>query len=600
MNAPVPTAHDGFGNRTNGIDSETGDEVELLDLSAELLEHSGFVAALGERVARFATVRHTSYVHLRRLDRPSADRLELVSDHTPGWRLSELLSESHGAGIPIDISIVIGVMRQLLPAVALYSRHNREAAIGALAVERLIVTPQGRLVIAEHAFGPALEKLNLGRDKLWRQLRVAMPQSAGLPRSNQRSDAHAVGVVAVSLLLGRPLALEEFPARLQSLVETAQEFRDGQPKPLSAPFASWLTRALQFDVRTAFHAPSDAQLAFEAVLASDRTYVTTSAKLEAWVADIGARIDDRRRPKPDPEVLRQQELEREQELERQREEERQRELERQREAEREQERERELVRLRELERERAEELARLREQERQRALEVEQLREQEREREGQRQREREQERQREQERELPVVAPPPVESAPVPLEAEVMAPATPSRSPLMYGLGALVLLLLLAVGWLATRDTSGGMREGEGELAVQSRPQGARVVVDGQERGVTPLTLRLNSGAHVLEVQVGKSEPRVIPLTIQAGVQTSQYIELQGVTATGTLEIRSEPNGARVTIDGQPRGTTPATVRDLAAGQHTVVLEVGGRKATQTVKIEAGSTAQLVVPLPRR
>jgi hypothetical protein len=57
----------------------------------------------------------------------------------------------------------------------LFSRHNREAAIGALAVERLIVTPQARLVIAEHAFGPALEKLNFGRDRLWRDLRIVMP-----------------------------------------------------------------------------------------------------------------------------------------------------------------------------------------------------------------------------------------------------------------------------------------------------------------------------------------------------------------------------------------------------------------------------------------
>ncbi|HWI18511.1 MAG TPA: hypothetical protein VNT81_12240, partial [Vicinamibacterales bacterium] len=220
VNAPAPAAHDGFGRRTIGIDSETGDEVELLDLSAELVEHSGFVAALGERVARFASVRHASYVHVRRLDRPSADRLELVSEHTPGWRLSELLTESHAAGIPLDISMVIGVMRQLLPAVALYSRHNRDAAIGTLAVERLILTPQGRLVIAEHAFGPALEKLNLGREKLWRELRVAMPASAGLPRSNQRADAHAIGVIAVSLLVGRPLTLEEFPSQLPSLVET--------------------------------------------------------------------------------------------------------------------------------------------------------------------------------------------------------------------------------------------------------------------------------------------------------------------------------------------------------------------------------------------
>jgi len=104
----------------------------------------------------------------------------------------------------------------------------------------------------------------------------------------------------------------------------------------------------------------------------------------------------------------------------------------------------------------------------------------------------------------------------------------------------------------------------------------------------------------VLEVQSGKSEPRVIPLTIQAGVQTAQYIELQNVALTGGLDVRSDPPGARVTIDGQSRGTTPVTVRDLAPGDHQVVLEAGGRKVTQSVRIDAGITAQLVVPLPRR
>jgi len=614
VNAPVPTAHDGFGLRTVGIDSDSGDEVEVLALSAELLEHPGFVTALGERVARFAAVRHASYANLRRLDRPDADRLELVSDHAPGWRLSELLSESHAAGVPVDITIVIGLMRQLLPAVALYGRHNRDAAIGALAVERLIVTRQARLVIAEHAFGPALEKLNLGREKLWRQLRVAMPPSAGLPRANQRADAHAVGIVGLSLLLGRPLAAEEFPAQLQDLVGTAQEFRGGEARPLSASFSSWLTRALQFDVRTAFQAPSDAQLAFESVLASDRSYVTSSARLEEWLSALGGAIDEKKAPKPDPEVLRQQEEERARELERQRQEERQREQERQREIEREQERERELARLRELERHRAEELERLREQERQTAREVERLREQDRERELELERERERARALELASVAPPVAidaaeprveaaptapvvPPPVE--PVSVEPEPAA-AAPARSPMVYLMAGAVVLLVAIVGWLLVTRDSGGMREGEGELAVQSRPQGARVVVDGKEQGVTPLTVRLSAGAHVLEVQVGKSEPRVIPLNIQAGVQTSQYIELQGVTGTGTLEVRSEPSGARVTVDGQPRGTTPATLRDLTAGDHTVVVEAGGRKATQTVKIDAGSTAQLVVPLPRR
>lgn len=540
VNEPVTKAVDGFGNRTNGIDSESGDEVELLDLAPTLVEHSGFVAALGERVARFAAVKHASYVHLRRLDRPSTDRLELVSDFTPGWRLSDLLQESSAANIPVDITVVIGLLRQLLPAVALYGRHNREAAIGSLAVERIIVTPQARLVIAEHAFGPALEKLNLGRDKLWRELRVAMPPSAGLPRSNQRADANAIGVVALSLLLGRVLQPDEYPSQLQALVESAQEHRDEQPSPLSAPFANWLKRALQFDVRTAFQAPSEAQLAFETVLASDRSYVTSSAKLEEWVARVGGTIDAKRRP-PEPEPPPPPPPEPEPQAA----------------------------------------------QEPQAVM---------------------------------VSAPAPIDE-PAPEQPASWTPspetAMPSaaaadesverrtehaqgvnRMPLLIMAGIIALLIVVVI-WLSGR-TPGAPRDGEGELVVQSRPPGANVSIDGSKRGVTPLTISLKSGAHVLEVQIGKSEPRVIPLTIQANVQTAQYIEMQGVQATGSLEIKSEPSGARVAIDGQPRGTTPATVRDLPAGDHSVVLELGGRKVTQAVKIDAGSTAQLVVPIPRR
>lgn len=541
-NAPAAMAIDGFGIRTSGIDSETGDEVELLDLAPQLVEHSGFVATLGERVARFAAVRHASYVHMRRLDRPSPDRLELVSDLTPGWRLSELLAESTAAGVPLDITVVIGLLRQLLPAVALYGRHNRDAAIGALAVERLIVTPQARLVIAEHAFGPALEKLNLGRDKLWRELRVAMPPSAGLPRANQRADANAIGVVALSVLLGRVLALDEYPAQLPALAESVREHRDGEPAALSSSFANWLGRALQFDVRTAFQSPSEAQLAFESVLASDRSYVTSSAKLEEWVKTVGAIIEAKRRPAepepppppppaaPEPEPI---------------------------------------ALAPDVEAETPGTLDTA-----PGAPEATQAA-------------------------AVFVAPAaPAPSAPYPQDAPEPPAPTTNRMPFIAAAGVIVLLLGV-IGWLSTRDT-GAPRAGEGELVVQSSPPGARVSVDGSNRGITPITVRLPSGAHVLEVQIGKSEPRVIPLTIQAGVQTAQYIELQGVQATGTLEIRSQPPGARVTIDGQPRGTTPATIRDLAAGDHSVVLELGGRKVTQAVKIDAGSTAQLMVPMPRR
>jgi len=602
------TIADGFGRRTRGVDAEAGDEVEFLELPAALVEHSGFVTALAERVARFATVRHTSYAHIRRLDRPAADRLILVSDSTPGWRLSELLFVASHAQLPLDITVVIGILRQLLPAAALYGRHNRDSAIGALSPERLIVTPQARLVITEHAFGPALEKLNLGRDRLWRELRVAMPPSAGLPRANARADANALGVVALSLLLGRVLLKEEYPSQLQSLLEATTERHDGQVAPLSPALAAWLARALQFDVRTAFQSPHEAQVAFEAVLASDRGYVTQPAALEQWVSKVGGLIDAERNPPPPPP-----------------------EPEPEAEAEAEPQAEEEPASAHEDDRD----LRRDQPQAESSWAPPPQ----------------------------PHFEPPPPSPAPLPpppveveapvvarevepvepeasasartepgelrrdpadLSAEVSAtaeaasgreggpeepeapyaPEAPSskagvRSPLVMALLAVAMFQSIVVIWL-WNSNPGAPRAGEGELVVQSRPVAARVSIDGEDRGVTPLTLKLPAGAHVLEVGIGKSEPRVIPLTIQTGVQTAQYIELQNVPMTGGLDIRSDPPGARVSIDGQVRGTTPVTIRDLPPGDHDVVLEANGRKVRQPVRIDAGTTAQLVVPMPRR
>jgi hypothetical protein len=95
----------------------------------------------------------------------------------------------------------------------------------------------------------------------------------------------------------------------------------------------------------------------------------------------------------------------------------------------------------------------------------------------------------------------------------------------LVAMAAMIVALLGIVGWLWTRDT-GVPKAGQGELVVESRPSSAKVTVDGKDKGVTPLTLRLSSGAHVLEVKIGSAEPRVIPVMIKTGIQTAQYIEL--------------------------------------------------------------------------
>ena len=90
-----------------------------------------------------------------------------------------------------------------------------------------------------------------------------------------------------------------------------------------------------------------------------------------------------------------------------------------------------------------------------------------------------------------------------------------------------------------------------GVVTIDTNPAAGKVDVDGIDRGVAPLRLSLPVGSHVLTVR-GDGEPRVIPLTINAGAEISQYVELPAARpSTGQIEIRTEPNGARVSVDAR-------------------------------------------------
>ena len=64
---------------------------------------------------------------------------------------------------------------------------------------------------------------------------------------------------------------------------------------------------------------------------------------------------------------------------------------------------------------------------------------------------------------------------------------------------------------------------------------------------------------------------RAVPLTIEAGVAHAQYVELAPVGTTGAIDVLVETPGARVLLDGQPRGVAPITIPDVAAGDHELV-----------------------------
>jgi eukaryotic-like serine/threonine-protein kinase len=158
---------------------------------------------------------------------------------------------------------------------------------------------------------------------------------------------------------------------------------------------------------------------------------------------------------------------------------------------------------------------------------------------------------------------------------------------------AVVVALCLAAAW---RWWPASAPAGTGTVAIETSPPGASVLVDGRERGRTPLTLPLPAGTHAVTVN-GTTGRRELSMTVVAGTQVVHHVELANpAPTTGRLQI-SGPAGAPIVLDGAPRGVTPAELADVPAGEHTVTIGDGPAAVTQRVTVPAGGVAMLLVPL---
>jgi PEGA domain-containing protein len=260
---------DGLGERRVTKDA-AGAAVEVLCLRRELAAVPSFEFALRERVTRLAGFRHAYYGRVRGVERsPEFDQaLTIASDATQGIRLSALLDTAHEQRLPIDLEVALCLIRQLVPAVAILHETARDASHGALGPERLIVTPNGRLLIVEYVLGSALEQLLFTRERYWTELRVALPRVAGLPRFDHLADVTQVGVAALSLILGRTLRDDEYPMRIGEVLAGAVATNaTGKKEALPASVRGWLQRALQLDARNSFPSAIEARAEFERALA---------------------------------------------------------------------------------------------------------------------------------------------------------------------------------------------------------------------------------------------------------------------------------------------------------------------------------------------
>lgn len=129
--------------------------------------------------------------------------------------------------------------------------------------------------------------------------------------------------------------------------------------------------------------------------------------------------------------------------------------------------------------------------------------------------------------------------------------------------------------------------------------RGFAVVLDALSRkaGNHATAGELAASKHTLErlfALDAKAElnPALFPPEI---LKYSEALRRTMANAKGTLIVRSEPAGANVWVDGQPRGQAPMTLEGLASGQHAVVVALGGR-APEHLELEAGETLVSLKP----
>ena len=250
----LPGLSDGLGDRLLMFDNTDSPSLELLRFKKEFSSKPAFEEALRQRIRQVERLIHPAIGKVRALKwLADNEGLALVSDHVAGRRLSEVIHDARGQGFAMEL------IRQLTPALVALQQQGDGIAHGVLTPERIVVTPEGNLVIVEHVLGPAVELLDLPAARLRNELGLALPKGDSVEVLNGRGDVVQLGMIALSLVMGRRIDPADYPHNVSSLLDDFPRMA-GRGSSSSPPLRLWLEQALQ--LRTgAFGSAEDAYVA---------------------------------------------------------------------------------------------------------------------------------------------------------------------------------------------------------------------------------------------------------------------------------------------------------------------------------------------------
>ncbi len=140
-----------------------------------------------------------------------------------------------------------------------------------------------------------------------------------------------------------------------------------------------------------------------------------------------------------------------------------------------------------------------------------------------------------------------------------------------------------------------------GSVSIESEPGSASIVVDGEPRGTTPLSVTLPAGRHTLQLR-RQDRTQEVSLMVARGVSTVHHFtwpaepsRTSTPNGTGSLRVTTDGGAARVIVDGVARGSTPVTVNKLSVGVHDVTVVRDGATYRRSILVDAATTASLVI-----
>lgn len=267
---------DGIGQRLRARDLAT--RSERLRLRSAFAATRSFEFCLREQVARLEAAQVPGIARVlgvARAESATGDpELSVVTEAIDGIRLSTFIAGLAARGLTLDIHAGLALLRQVASTTAHLHQVAPHVAHGALGPERIVLGPQGRVVVTEAMLGPALECLRYSRERYWTELQVPLPDEP--VRFDQRADVLQLGMVALALIHGRLITVEQFPRPLADLVTSTWALSaDGGVEPLPPGLRGWLRRALQLEGDRSFATAVEAHAALGLVLGDGELLAST-------------------------------------------------------------------------------------------------------------------------------------------------------------------------------------------------------------------------------------------------------------------------------------------------------------------------------------